>query len=96
MARAILVWAAIVSARVSDDKPAVRQKAYVHVAEAGAPHYRETTHALSRTATRDLVLKRAWAELQAWKRRYADLKEFSGLIGVIDEIERDLPKIGRK
>ncbi|WP_027991927.1 hypothetical protein [Sinorhizobium meliloti] len=87
---------AVVAIYVSDDKPAVRQKAYVHVAEAGAPHYRETTHALSRAATRDLVLKRAWAELQAWRKRYADLKEFSGLIGVIDEIGRELPKIGKK
>lgn len=71
-------------------KPAVRAKAYVHIAEAGAPHYRETGHAMSQTKTRQMVLQRAWRELQAWKVRYKDLKEFSDLFEVIDEVEKNL------
>lgn len=88
---------AVVAVYVDDEKqrPAIRQKAYVHIAEAGAPHYRETGHAMSQTKTRQLVLQRAWRELQAWKSRYQDLKEFSDLFEVIDEVEKHLPKSSR-
>lgn len=83
---------AVVAVYVTDDKdetprPAVRMKAYIHVPENGAPHYRDASHAMSQAKTRKLVLERAWNELQQWRRRYADLKEFSSLIEVIDETE---------
>lgn len=83
---------AVVAVYVSDDQPAVRQKAYVHIAEPQAPHYRELTHAMSLKKTREMVLQRAWRELQAWKNRYRDLKEFSALVDVIEEVEQKLPK----
>ena len=82
----------VVAVYVSDDKPAIRTKAYVHVPEKGFPHYREMTHAMSQKKTRELVLKRAWSELQAWRKRYADMKEFASLIDVIDEVAKKLPK----
>src|SRR5690554_5358089 len=34
---------AVVAVYVSEDKPAVRQKAYIHIPESGANHYRETS-----------------------------------------------------
>ncbi|MER9355563.1 hypothetical protein NKI61_20035 [Mesorhizobium sp. M0514] len=71
-------------------KPAVRTKMFVHVNEPSAPHYREASHAMSQTKTRKLVLQRAWGELQAWRRRYKDLKEFAGLFDVIDEAEKSI------
>lgn len=79
------------------DKPVVRTKAYQHINEPGAPHYRETTHALSRKKTREMVLRQAWRELQSWKARYAHLKAFSDLVDVIDETAKKLPKdvVGR-
>lgn len=80
----------VVAIYTSPDKTAVRQKAYVHIAEAGAPHYREAGHAMSQAKTRKLVLQRAWGELQAWRKRYADLKEFAGLFEVIDEAEKHI------
>lgn len=83
---------AVVAIYTSEDKPAVRQRAYVHVPESGAQHYREASHAMSQTKTRQMVLQQAWRELQAWKKRYKDLKEFSDLIDVIDEVEKHLPK----
>jgi hypothetical protein len=83
---------AVVAVYVSDDKPAIRQKAYVHIAEPQTPHYRELSHAMSQKRTRELVLQRAWRELQAWKNRYRDLKEFSALIDVIEEVEHKLPR----
>ncbi|MDQ0305342.1 hypothetical protein J2S75_004394 [Ancylobacter polymorphus] len=83
---------AVVAVYVQDDKPAVRAKAYVHINEPGAPHYRETGHAMSQKKTRDLVLQRAWREFQQWKARYRDLKEFSELFTVAEEVERKLLK----
>ena len=77
----------VVAVYVQEDKPAIRQRAYVHVPEAGAPHYRETSHAMSQAKTRTMILQRAWSELQQWRKRYADLKEFASLIDVIDETE---------
>lgn len=82
----------VVAIYVSDDKPAVRQRAYIHVPEAGAQHYRETSHAMSQTKTRKLVLERAWRELQAWRKRYADLKEFASLVEAIDDAEKVVRK----
>lgn len=80
----------VVAIYVSDDKPAVRQKAYVHIAEPSAPHYREVGHAMSQKKTRQLVLQRAWRELQGWRQRYKDLKEFSDLFDIIDEAEKHI------
>lgn len=83
---------AVVAVYVSDDKPAIRQRAYVHVPEPSAPHYRETSHAMSLTKTRELVLQRAWRELQQWRDRYRTLKEFADVVDVIDEAAKRLPK----
>ncbi|MCA0425033.1 MAG: hypothetical protein LCH61_17250 [Proteobacteria bacterium] len=77
---------AVVAIYVSEDKPAVRTKAFIHISEPGAPHYREASHALSMQKTRDMVLQRAWGELMQWKRRYQDLAEFAELVPVIKQI----------
>lgn len=81
---------AVVAIYVSEDKPAVRQKYFVHVPEVGTPHYREATHALSQTRTREMVLRRAYDELVQWRKRYADLSEFAALVDVIDQIGENL------
>ncbi len=86
---------AVVAVYVSEDKPAVRQKMFVHINEPTVPHYRETGHAMSMQKTRDMVLKRAWQELQGWRERYKDLREFADLFPVIDEQIKALPKAAR-
>ena len=83
---------AVVAIYVDDKRPAVRTRAYVHINEPSAPHYRETGHAMSQAGTREMVLKRAWKELQAWRKRYADLKAFSNLFDCIEETAKTLPK----
>ncbi len=83
---------AVVAIYTRDDKPAVRQKAYVHISGPSSPHYREASQAMSQSDTRNLVMKRAWSELQAWKNRYRDLQEFAGLFDVLDVIEEDFPE----
>jgi len=76
---------AVVAVYVSPDKPAVRTKAFVHINESGAQHYREAGHAMSVSKTRKMVLQQAFRELSAWRQRYKDLKEFSELFDVVDE-----------
>lgn len=77
----------VVAIYVHDDKPAVRTKMFVHINEPSAPHYRETSHAMSQSKTRKLVLERAWREFQQWRKRYADLKEFADLFDAADQVE---------
>lgn len=86
----------VVAVYTHEDRPATTARAYVHVNEPSAPHYRELSHALSQKKTRQLVLQRAWNELQSWRKRYADLKEFAELVEVIDETAKMLPKALRK
>lgn len=86
----------VVAIYVDDEKPARRVNAFVHIPEPDAPHYRSTDHALSVKKTRDMVLERAWREFQAWRNRYRDLREFSELFAVADEVAKKLPKRGRK
>lgn len=83
---------AVVAIYVDDENPAQRMKAFVHIPEPGAPHYRETSHAMSSKKTRDLVLQRAWREFQQWRQRYRDLKEFASLFEVADEIAKQIAK----
>jgi hypothetical protein len=87
---------AVVAIYTQPDRPAQRMKAYVHIPEKGAPHYRETGHAMSQANTRRMVLERAWREFQAWKARYKDLREFSDLFEVADAVEKKLPKPSRR
>lgn len=81
----------VVAIYISEEKPAVRTRAYVHIKESGASHYRETTHAMSQKATRDQVLRQAWQELNNWRRRYTHLNEFAKLFEAADEVAKDLP-----
>lgn len=86
---------AVVAVYISEDKPAVRTKMFVHINEPAAPHYREAGHAMSMKKTRDMVLRRAWQELQSWRERYKDLREFAELFPVIDEQIKALPKAAK-
>ncbi len=82
---------AVVAVYTFDDKPAVRTKAYVHINDPGAQHYREASHAMSQPRTREMVLQRALEELRQWKRRYKDLQEFAQLVEVIDDLSEKVP-----
>lgn len=77
----------VVAIYTSPDKPAQRMRAYVHIPQVGAPHYREVTHAMSIKNTRDIVLNQALRELNEFKRKYAHLKEFAKVVDVIDRLQ---------
>ncbi|MFG1260019.1 hypothetical protein V5F79_22085 [Xanthobacter flavus] len=85
---------AVVAIYTQPDQPAQRMKAYVHIPEPAAPHYRETSQAMSQKKTRDMVLQRAWREFQDWRRRYKDLKEFAAVFEAADDVAKKLPKKG--
>lgn len=80
----------VVAIFTQPEEPARRMKAFVHIAEPGANHYRSIDHALSQKKTRDMVLQRAWREFQQWRARYRDMKEFSELFSVADEVGQKL------
>lgn len=80
----------VVAIYVREDKPAVRTRAFVHVPEPGAPHYRTADHAMSQEKTRKMVLRRALTELQAWRKRYKDMQEFAAVFEAADQIEMKL------
>lgn len=81
----------VVAIYVQPDKPAIRQRAYVNIKTPGEPqHYRETSHAMSQTKTRKVVMERALRELQQWRRRYKDLSEFAAIFEAADQLELKL------
>lgn len=59
-------------------------RAFVNVIEGGSQHYTSTLHALSDLELRKQVLERAWADLEGWRRRHAELVEFARIFSVID------------
>lgn len=82
----------VVAIYKEEDKPARRMRAFVHIPEAGTPHYRDTAHAMSQTRTREMVLRQAWLEFQSWRKRYQELDEFAGLFEAADKLAKKLPK----
>lgn len=82
----------VVAIYTHDDAPATRQRAYVHISEPQAPHYRELGHAMSQKKTREMVLQRAWNEFQQWRRRYAELKEFAAVFEAAEQTEKVIRK----
>lgn len=82
---------AVVAIYKEEAKPPRRMRAFVHIPEAGTPHYRDTSHAMSQTRTRELVLRQAWREFQSWRKRYEELDEFAGLFEAANSIAKKLP-----
>lgn len=60
-------------------------RAFVNVIERGQQHYTSTLHALSDKELRAQVLAKAWADLEAWRERHAELTEFARIFSAIDE-----------
>ncbi|MFD1945078.1 hypothetical protein [Paradevosia shaoguanensis] len=81
---------AVVAIYKKPEEPAKKMRAYVHIKEAGAPHYREIGHAMSVKSTREIVLRNAWREFQQWRQRYKDLAEFATLFEAADDLEQKL------
>ena len=59
----------------------------VTINENGGNTYMNVERALSEVGTRDEVLARAYAELKAFERKYANLEELAGVIAAISALD---------
>jgi hypothetical protein len=65
------------------------QRAFVVVSEHGASEAQEFTSlsvAMSNPLTREVVIRRARAELDSWTRRYKELTEFQSVVEAIERL----------
>lgn len=67
-----------------DDKPQPI-RAFVSVQRDDDRSYTSVQHALSDNELRRQVLAQAWMELEAWRKRHAELVELAKVFAVIDE-----------
>jgi hypothetical protein len=69
---------------VPDAEPAAI-RAFVSVVRDEDRSYTSIGHALSDQELRAQVLRQAWAELEAWRKRYAELIELGKVFSLIDQ-----------
>lgn len=73
---------------VTVEKPAggeVPVRAFVNVKREEDRSYTSIQHALSDEELRAQVVAQAWSELEAWRKRYAELQEFAALFATIEQ-----------
>lgn len=68
-----------------DNGPSVPVRAFVSVKREEDRSYTSIGHALSDEDLRAQVLRQAWAELEAWRKRYAELLELGKFFSLIDQ-----------
>lgn len=62
-------------------------RAFVSVVRDRDRSYTSVSHAMSDPVLRKQVLADAWAALEAWRKRYAELDELAAVFAVIDEAQ---------
>lgn len=67
------------------DKEAVPIRAFVSVVRDADRSYTSLAHALSDEDLRRQVIASAWVELEAWRKRHAELVEFGLVFSAIDQ-----------
>jgi hypothetical protein len=67
-------------------------RAFVNVERDGDRHYIAVAHAMSDADLRRQVLQAAWAELEAWRRRHAELTELARIFSMVDGGLEALPE----
>jgi len=66
-------------------------RAFVNVEAGGERGYVSTVTAMSSQELRQQVIAKAWAELEAWRRRHAELTELGRIFSMIDQGIEALP-----
>jgi hypothetical protein len=69
----------------SNVEPAKPIRAYVSVESGGERGYASVATAMSSIELRRQVIARAWAELEAWRQRHAELVELGRVFSMIDQ-----------
>lgn len=65
-------------------------RAFVNLKSGEDQAYTSTVAAMSDDVLRAQVLKKAWDELQSWRKRYDELREFSALFAQMDALSPQL------
>jgi hypothetical protein len=86
-----LIRAVVVRYRAAPGDGARSVVAFVNLKDGDRQYYTATAVALSDPAQRAVVLRQAWEDFQALRKRYADLTEFAAVFTALDEIEAALP-----
>lgn len=66
-------------------------RAFVNVTRDETPGYTTSVVAMSDADMRAQVIRKAWAELQAFRRKYRDLVEFGKIFTTMEELDAILP-----
>lgn len=82
-----LIRSIVVDVTHSNVEPAKTVRAFVSVERHGERSYVDVNRAMSDDDLRRQVLERAWAELSAFRKRYADLKELAGVFSAMDKAQ---------
>lgn len=86
----------VVRYRSEPEGPPKTVRAFVSVRDDedhGKRKYEATAAVMSDEALRTRAIRRAWDDLQSFKRRYGDLMEFASLFAVVDELQSALPPL---
>lgn len=67
--------------------------AFVNLREGDRQFYTATAIALADPQKRAIVLRQAWEDFQALRKRYGELTEFAQMFVLLDEIEQVLPPV---
>ncbi|MEO5375107.1 MAG: hypothetical protein H7840_12625 [Alphaproteobacteria bacterium] len=65
--------------------------AFVNIRQDDHHYYTATAVALSDPARRAIVLRQAWNDFQALRKRYQDLGEFAAVFAALDGVEETMP-----
>lgn len=79
-----LIRSIVIDVTRSNVEPPKHMRAFVNVTTEGRQHYTSTVHALSDAELRAQVVAKAWADLEAWRKRHAELVEFAKVFTAID------------
>lgn len=92
-----VIRAVAIRYRETPDDAAKTIRAFVSVRpdDKAGQRYTATVAAMSDEQQRREVVRRAWGELQGFRKRYGDLLEFAQLFASLEEVEAALPPVIR-
>lgn len=79
-----LIRAITIDVQTSNIEPPKPIRAFISVERDGERSYTSTVHALSDADLRRQVIAKAWADLEQWRQRHADLTEFGRIFAAMD------------
>ncbi|MCW5615843.1 MAG: hypothetical protein KIT32_12040 [Rhodocyclaceae bacterium] len=77
-----------VAVKIETGEQVKTYRAFVNVRQEDSAKYTSTVSALSDEETRRQLLTKAWNDLQAWRKKYAELRELAGVVSMLDEVEK--------